>query len=210
MSARLEDPEELLFRQVPSAFLVDGRLSSQAFNPSRKDEQRLSVSRGSLTTAQAAYDHHTLRLGHQSLGTWAVTVGEVVQVGLHATGDPVMSPPAPTPDPAHAFIDFTGLSLGQTKNKATRLAELARARGRLWPPSGGETPARDDASNERDADGSPRSEPSAQAFALAALESERAELERLIAACAADDVSRLGLEARLDEVRRALERAAAP
>lgn len=133
MSAPLEDLDELLLRQVPAAFLVDGRLSSQAFTPSRKDEGKLSVSRGSLTTPRAAFEHHTMALGHKSIGTWAVSVGEVVDAGLEAVSDPVESPPAPAPDPSHAYVDFTGLSGGQTKARASKLAERARQRGRLWP-----------------------------------------------------------------------------
>ena len=72
----LDDPEELLFRQVPPSWVDDGEPTSQAFRPTKKDEGELSVALGSLTTPEGAYVHHTLVLKLQSAGTWAVTVAE--------------------------------------------------------------------------------------------------------------------------------------
>ena len=75
-STPLSDDEELLFRQVHPSFVRDGRPSSQAFRPTAKDEGKLSVARGSLTTPAGAFEVHTTGLGLPSAGTWAVTVGE--------------------------------------------------------------------------------------------------------------------------------------
>ena len=133
MTDPLDDGDELLLRQVPAAFMRESRLSSQAFTPGRNDDRKLSVARGSMTTPEAAFDHHTRVCGRQSVGTWAVSVAECTTVQLAAHPDPLTSPPEPAPDPAHAIIDFGGLSRGQTDSKAQVLARQATARGRLWP-----------------------------------------------------------------------------
>jgi hypothetical protein len=69
MSEVLTDDGELLYRQVHPSFVRDGRPTSQAFRPTPKDENKLSVARGSLTTEKAAYEHHTVALGLGSAGT---------------------------------------------------------------------------------------------------------------------------------------------
>ena len=123
----LTDPDELLYRQVHPSFVVDGVPSSQAFAPTRKDEGQLSIARGSLTTAEAAYNHHTTELHLASAGTWAVTVGEASAAGLSSFDqhrDDV---------PAHGFIDFRALAASKARSKASLLVARARARGRLHP-----------------------------------------------------------------------------
>lgn len=76
--AELDDLSELLWRHVHPSWVRDGEPTSQAFKPMPKDEGKLSVSRGSLTTAPNAFAMHTESLGLEAVGTWAVSVGEVV------------------------------------------------------------------------------------------------------------------------------------
>lgn len=133
-SAALSD-DELLYRQVHPSFVRDGRPSSQAFRPTVKDDGKLSVARGSLTTPKAAYEHHTGALGLASAGTWALTVGECTVQALPARPDPLTSPPEKVADPAHAVVDFSGVSRSQATAKGTRLARCASDRGRLHPPT---------------------------------------------------------------------------
>lgn len=129
---QLTDETELLFRQVNPGFVRDGRVGSQAFRPTPKDQRMLSVARASRTTAEAAFQHHTGCLKLSSAGTWAVTVGECTQLGLSARPDEVTEQPCP--DPAHAVVDFSGLSNSKVEAHGTRLARLANDRGRLHPP----------------------------------------------------------------------------
>jgi hypothetical protein len=129
----LDDDGELLFRQVHPSFVRDGRPSSQAFRPTPKDAGKLSVARGSLTTAVGAFQHHTEHLGLSSAGTWGVTVAECLEQGLPALADPVTSPPETVADPAHAVIDFTAHSRGQVEARGARFARKAHERGRLHP-----------------------------------------------------------------------------
>ncbi len=130
-----DDQEELLFRQVHPTFIRDGRPSGQSFRPMPKDEGKLSVARGAITGAEAAYDLHTKGLGFASAGTWAVTAEECAGQSLPVLADPLTAPPEPIANPAHAVVDFTGVSKSQAEAKASRLARLASERGKLHPPS---------------------------------------------------------------------------
>ena len=124
----LDDLSELLWRHVHPSWVRDGEPTSQAFKPMPKDDGKLSVSRGSLTTASDAFALHTESLGLNAVGTWAVSVGEVVAepIVLCAYADPV---PAPMPDPAHALIDFSTQSRKSVETKAKLLLAAARRRG---------------------------------------------------------------------------------
>lgn len=133
-AAPLSDQQEMLFRQVHPHFVRDGRPSSQAFRPTKKDEGKLSVARGSLTTAEDAFRHHTERLQLPSAGTWGVLVGECKEQGLQTFPDPVTAPPERFPDPAHAYVDFRGLSTSQAEARGARLTRYAIGRDSLYLP----------------------------------------------------------------------------
>jgi hypothetical protein len=130
----LSDDEELLFRQVHPSFVRDGRPSSQAFRPTAKDEGKLSVARGSLTTPAAAFALYLDGLGHPSAGTWAVAVGECREQSLNVFPDPLTSPPEKVADPAHAIVDFAPHTKSQAEAKGARLARKAIERGKMHPP----------------------------------------------------------------------------
>ncbi len=136
----LTDSHEELLRQVHPSFLRDGRPSSQAFRPTKKDEWMLSVARGSLTTAEAAFRHHSEKLKCASAGTWGITVGECDDQDLKAYSDPIVSPPEAT-DLAHAFVDFRGMSNSQVEARGIKLARAAHERGALYRPSASGGPA---------------------------------------------------------------------
>ena len=85
---RLDDADELLFRQVHQTFVQAGRPTSAAFIPSKKDVGMLSVSRGSLVSAEAAWSLHTKGKGLASAGVWSVTVGECSALQLSCFADP--------------------------------------------------------------------------------------------------------------------------
>jgi hypothetical protein len=132
----LTDEGELLFRQVNPAFIREGRVGSQAFRPTRKDERMLSVARSSLTTAQASFARHTGCLKLASVGTWAVTVAECASLGLPARPDAITE--GPCPDPAHAVVDFTAFTNSKVEGHGARLARLANERGCLHPSTDAE------------------------------------------------------------------------
>ena len=130
--SRLGNPAELLLRQVHPAFLQAGRVSSQAFCPSRNHGFKLSVSVRSKTEPGQAYRLHVDEKGLASAGVWAVSVEECERCDLAVHEDPVETP---VPDPAHAYIDFTNLTNGQRKARSQLLAGYANERGCLYTES---------------------------------------------------------------------------
>jgi len=127
----LAEDDELLFRQVHPSFVRDGRVGSQAFRPTPKDQKMLSVARGSKTTPEAAYELHTRCKNFGSAGTWAVSVGECRALALPSREDPILE--GPCPDPAHALVDFSALSNSKIEAQGVRLARHANDRDRLHP-----------------------------------------------------------------------------
>ena len=109
-----------LYRQVHPGWIRNGRLSSQAFRPTPKDRERLSVYDGDQITPEAAYIHYSQ--SYMSAGVLAVTAGECRNLHL-----PVV--PDPSPFPEHVAIDFSHFSKSQAGRLAKRLAKLARDRG---------------------------------------------------------------------------------
>jgi hypothetical protein len=126
---QLDDPDELLYRQVHPQWIVDGEPSSQAFKPTKKDAGMLSIALGSKTTAEDAWLQHTQVLMLASGGTWAVTVGDVAEVDLSSYAQPLDE------NAAHGFIDFRGLGRGAAESKAKLLLAKTRARGCMHQPT---------------------------------------------------------------------------
>ena len=114
-------PETLLLRQIHPRWIRDGRITSQAFRPTRKDEGLLSVYDGDMIAPKPAYDHYTGQLGLESVGVVAVTVAECKQQELPVEPDPI-------PFPEHVVIDFRSLSRSQAESKAKYLVRLATNR----------------------------------------------------------------------------------
>jgi hypothetical protein len=112
----------LLLRQVHPSFVQAGRVTSQAFRPTPKDDGQLSVYDGDQIKPEAAWDHYTTTLACASVGSLAVTVDECAAEELTAKPDP-------DPFPEHVVIDFTSLSDKQAEKKGKKLKAKAEARG---------------------------------------------------------------------------------
>lgn len=119
--------ETMLLRQVNPAFLEAGETSSQAFFPFPKDEGKLSVDDGGLTTPEAAHVFFTTVLKLESAGTWGVTGAEVAATGLAYGPDPLPE------NAAHALIDFGVRNEKECRKLARKLKAHANARKRLHP-----------------------------------------------------------------------------
>ena len=117
----------LLYRQVHPSWVSGGEITSQAFRPTTKDNNLLSVYDGDQITAGAAWQHYTRDLGFASSGVVAVSAADCRDVQL-----PVKPDPAPFPE--HAVIDFTGLSRSAIERKADYLKSAAIGRGWLFVP----------------------------------------------------------------------------
>lgn len=128
---------DLLYRQVHPSHAPEGVPSSQAFNPTPKDEGRLSVDDGRIVTAERSWNHFTGNLGFSSAGTWAVSFEEIQAAErLVLKKDPLSAPDNPLLDnPAHCLIDFNALpSKGERKRRAQQLAIRAAFRGCQFRP----------------------------------------------------------------------------
>ena len=115
----------IMLRQVHPSFMDGEEPTSQAFVPFPKDKDKLSVDDGTKTSPEAAYTHYTTVLKLSSTGVWGISETDVVSTGL-------TSGPDPLPDnPAHALIDFMGLSGKEQRKKAKLLLAFALERGCL-------------------------------------------------------------------------------
>ncbi len=112
----------LLLRQVNPGWIREGRITSQAFKPTAKDQKKLSVYDGDRMTAQQAYRHYTQQLRLTSVGVMALTVAECWQQELPVTCDP-------EPFQEHVVIDFRDCSNADIKTKAKYLTRAAVLRG---------------------------------------------------------------------------------
>lgn len=117
--------DTLLLRQIHPGFVQDGRPSSQAFRPTPKDEQKLSVYDGDQITPVDAFEHYTKDLMLVSGGVLAVSMAECTALELPVTPDP-------DPFPEHALIDFSTYGKSATEKKAKLLKAKAEARGWLY------------------------------------------------------------------------------
>ncbi|MCC5839998.1 MAG: hypothetical protein JJT96_07730 [Opitutales bacterium] len=115
----------LLLRQIHPAFVQDGRITSQAFRPTPKDQCQLSVYDGDLIDGEKAWIHYTEELALQSVGVQAVSYTECTEMELSVHSDPATFP-------EHALIDFTGLGKKTIEKKAKHLRSKAEHRGWLF------------------------------------------------------------------------------
>ena len=114
--------DTLLLRQVSPSWAQAGRITSQVFKPTPKDQKRLSVYDGDQVSAEDSWGHYTEELGHSSVGVMAVTVAECAVLDLPAEADPKSFP-------EHVLIKFDNCSNSQIVKKAKHLKKVAEARG---------------------------------------------------------------------------------
>jgi hypothetical protein len=120
--------QTLLLRQINPSWCQNGRVTSQAFKPTKKDNKRLSVYNGDLIDAAAAWRHYTTELKFQSVGALAVAGFECAGLDLRYHEDP-------EPFPEHAVVDFSPHSNSQIETKAKLLLKKALDRGWLYEAS---------------------------------------------------------------------------
>ncbi|MFA6293801.1 MAG: hypothetical protein WC637_18580 [Victivallales bacterium] len=119
--------QTLLLRQIHPSWIQNGQPSSLAFNPSKKDDNLLSVYDGDCITAEDAYLHYTTTLRLGSACVFGLAVCECTSEGLFAKKDPL-------PDSAyHAVIDFSSCTSESIKDRTAKaLKSKAIARGCLF------------------------------------------------------------------------------
>ncbi|MEO5335237.1 MAG: hypothetical protein H7839_24775 [Magnetococcus sp. YQC-5] len=128
------DDTTLLLRQIHPCFFQNGQVSSQAFRPTPKDENRLSVYDGDQITPQQAWEHFTRMPRCTSIGVMGVTVAECAALLLPTHPDPA-------PFPEHAIIDFSACTKSQVEKKAKQLRMQATARDWLYRATPSSSPS---------------------------------------------------------------------
>jgi hypothetical protein len=120
-------PQTLLLRQIHPSFVQAGRVTSQAFRPTPKDDHHLSVYDGDRIAPQAAWKHFTDNPACRSAGVMALAYEECAALALpvHADGIPFAE---------HCSIDFSGLEKKEIERKAKILSVQAQQRGWQFGP----------------------------------------------------------------------------
>ncbi|OGS94606.1 MAG: hypothetical protein A3H31_12820 [Gallionellales bacterium RIFCSPLOWO2_02_FULL_57_47] len=119
--------QTLLLRQIHPSFVQAGRPTSQAFRPTPKDENKLSVYDGDKITPEAAWHHFTANPDCSSAGVMAVTKGQCVDLSLGVIADGEIFP-------EHVSIDYSAFAKSEIEKKAKVLKGYAQARGWLYQP----------------------------------------------------------------------------
>jgi hypothetical protein len=117
--------DTLLLRQINPSFVQNGRVTSQAFRPTPKDENKLSVYDGDQITAEASWQHFTSNPLCRSVGVMAVSYAQCMEQTVPVVADGI-------PFPEHAYFDFSGIKEGEIKKKAKALSVKAQERGWLY------------------------------------------------------------------------------
>lgn len=118
-------PDTLLLRQIHPSFVQDGRVTSQAFRPTPKDELHLSVDNGDRLTAEAAWCRFTADPACTSAGVQAVSQSDCAAQALPVIEDG-------RPHPEHCSIDFSAFEKKAIEKKAKLLRAAAATRGWLF------------------------------------------------------------------------------
>jgi hypothetical protein len=118
-------PDTLLLRQIHPSFVQDGRVTSQAFRPTPKDEFLLSVDDGDRVSAEASWQRFTANSACKSIGVQALSQAECAGQELAVIEDGV-------PHPEHCSIDFTAFDKKIIEKKAKLLRAQAEMRGWLF------------------------------------------------------------------------------
>ncbi|MDH0865738.1 hypothetical protein [Mitsuaria sp. GD03876] len=131
---RLNDADELLFRQIHPSGLEAGCPCSSCFMPSKSDLGQLSVDRSSITTAEGAHQLYTCN-GRASAAVYGLTVADFLACDIPCFEDPVLGHPSLPDNPAHALADFSNQCRTRQRVAAKELKHLAVSRGRLFDAS---------------------------------------------------------------------------
>ena len=120
--------DTVLLRQIHPSFVQQGRVTSQAFRPTPKDEHKLSMYDGDQISAELSFQDYTGRLSLASMGVLGVTVTECQELDLLVVPDP-------EPFIEHVLIDYSAFDKNVVEKKAKLLKAKAETRGWLFRDS---------------------------------------------------------------------------
>lgn len=117
-------PDTLLLRQIHPSFIQDGRVTSQAFRPTPKDEFLLSVDDGDRVSAEASWQRFIANPTCTSIGVQAVSAAECTAQELPVIKDGM-------PHPEHCSVDYRAFDKKTIEKKSKLLRAQAETRGWL-------------------------------------------------------------------------------
>jgi len=125
---KVDNPDEIQFRQIHPDWIQDDEPSRQAFIPTKKDDGKLSLARSILTSAEKAFQNY-IALGLRSSAVYGLSVSEFEEepAPIKCYASPLSN------NPHHSHADFSGLSKSQKKIKSQELRRLAINRGKIFP-----------------------------------------------------------------------------
>ena len=122
------NPNTLLLRQIHPSWVREGRVTSQAFKPTPKDDRKLSVSNGDMVSPRDSWMNYIKR-NLASHGVLAVSVLECAKHDLEVSPDPLLE------QQDHTVIDFSTLnSISQMERISKILTAYSFSRGWLFLP----------------------------------------------------------------------------
>ena len=108
-----------LHRQLVADWVVNGRITSQGFVPTRKDDNKLSLAHGGIVSPAESQQLHRNR-GYRSDAVATITGSDCIQVGLMPIHDA-------DPWPEHVSLPFAPeLSNKSKRDIGRRLAGAAK------------------------------------------------------------------------------------
>lgn len=117
----------MFYRQIHPSWIKDDAISSQAFKPTPKDENKLSVYDGKQFSAKDSFDHFTDK-GLQSAGVLGVTNDEFNSENLNCLPDD-------SAFKGHVLVDYSSCtSKGQIEKKAKKIRDIAQERSWMYQP----------------------------------------------------------------------------
>jgi len=117
--------ESLLLRQIHPNFVQNGRVTSQAFRPSPKDESHLSVDNGDMVTPEVSWKRFSVQSENSSAGVMAISHSECSDCQVEVIEDGV-------PYPEHCYLDFSPFGRKESDRIGKKLASAAHSRGWLF------------------------------------------------------------------------------
>ena len=132
MEAPLTDGAEVLLRQIHPDLVQEGTPASSAFRPKESDKNKLSVDRGAMTTAAAAFDLFTGN-GYTSIAVYGISVAEFSACDIPCEEDPLPAEGEKKANPAHALASFEKFGGSKQKTLGQRIKRAAISRGILHP-----------------------------------------------------------------------------
>lgn len=124
--AEIVSLDEVLRRQIHPDHIRQSEITMAVF---KVGNEMVSTYRESVVTPDEAHRIHTEKFGLKTIGSCAVSVGDVKDADLRAIDDSA----CPNRHESHAYIDMRGLGR-KAKDKAAKKLKRAALQNPIWYP----------------------------------------------------------------------------